>query len=69
MSRIFVRPVWHMLLLLSGLACAPATRADALSATQILREGGCGGILPAAPTLHHSALLDRAARHCSALRR
>ncbi len=37
-------------------------RADALSAIQILREGGCGGTLPAAPPLHHNALLDRAAQ-------
>jgi uncharacterized protein YkwD len=39
----------------------PAARADALSAVQLLREGGCGGILPPARPLRHSALLDRAA--------
>jgi uncharacterized protein YkwD len=36
-------------------------QADALSAVQLLREGGCGGILPAAKPLHQNALLDRAA--------
>jgi uncharacterized protein YkwD len=36
-------------------------QADAVSAVQLLREGGCGGILPPARPLHHSALLDRAA--------
>jgi uncharacterized protein YkwD len=49
-------------LLLAGLAAATTARADALSAVQILREGGCGGTLPAAPPLHHNALLDRAAQ-------
>jgi hypothetical protein len=29
---------------------------------QVLREGGCGGILPPARTLEHDALLDRTAR-------
>jgi uncharacterized protein YkwD len=32
-----------------------------VSAVQLLREGGCGGILPPARPLHHNALLDRAA--------
>jgi uncharacterized protein YkwD len=52
---------WHLWLLLGGL-CAPlATWADAVSAVQVLREGGCGGILPPARPIHHSAQLDRAA--------
>jgi len=37
------------------------TRADALAAVQVLREGGCGGLMPAATPLHHNELLDRAA--------
>jgi len=45
-----------------GLCAAPASRADVMTEVQSLREGGCGGILPAAPALHHSALLDHAAR-------
>ncbi|HMK84527.1 MAG TPA: CAP domain-containing protein [Steroidobacteraceae bacterium] len=39
---------------------------DALSAVQLLREGGCGGILPAARALHHDGLLDRAAQQWAA---
>jgi uncharacterized protein YkwD len=38
-----------------------SAQADAVSAVQLLREGGCGGIQPPAPVLHHSALLDHAA--------
>jgi uncharacterized protein YkwD len=44
-----------------GLAASAAGRADALSAVQLLRQGGCGGLLPAAQPLHRSALLDHAA--------
>jgi hypothetical protein len=33
---------------------------------QVLREGGCGGILPAAQPLHRSAQLDRAAEQWAA---
>jgi len=47
-------------------ACLTMTsnaRADALSAVQVLREGGCGGLMPAAAPLHHSVVLDRAAEH------
>ncbi|HEX4150611.1 MAG TPA: CAP domain-containing protein [Steroidobacteraceae bacterium] len=40
---------------------AAGLRDDAIAAVQILREGGCGGIVPAARPLDHSALLDRAA--------
>src|SRR5277367_2890531 len=57
---------WHLWLLLGGL-CAPlATWADAVSAVQLLREGGCGGILPPARPVHHSAQLDRAAEQWAA---
>ena len=56
----------HRLGLFLAAVAAPAVvttaGADALSAVQILREGGCGGTLPAAPPLHHNALLDRAAQ-------
>jgi uncharacterized protein YkwD len=40
--------------------------ADVLGAVQNLREGGCGGTLPAAQPLHRSALLDRAAEQWAA---
>ena len=45
----------------SALAAAATSQADPLGAVQTLRQGGCGGILPAVPRLHHDALLDRAA--------
>jgi uncharacterized protein YkwD len=55
------------LVLVGGFSAALATWADdALSAVQLLREGGCGGILPAARPLHHNALLDRAAEQWAA---
>jgi uncharacterized protein YkwD len=44
-----------------GLCAALAARADAVSAVQLLREGGCGGMLPPAPLLHRNASLDHAA--------
>jgi uncharacterized protein YkwD len=49
-------------IMLGALAGSNIGRADALSAVQVLREGGCGGLLPAAQPLHRSALLDHAAR-------
>jgi uncharacterized protein YkwD len=55
------RQLWCLLPLLAGLSANPPAHADAVSAVQLLREGGCGGILPPARPLHHSALLDRAA--------
>jgi uncharacterized protein YkwD len=48
-------------ILTAGLAMTSATQADALSAVEVLREGGCGGLMPAAAPVHHSALLDHAA--------
>jgi uncharacterized protein YkwD len=50
----------------AALACmavgAAASPGDAtLEAVQLLREGGCGGTLPAARPLDHDASLDRAA--------
>jgi uncharacterized protein YkwD len=50
-----------LLVLLGALSTTLTAQADALSAVQLLREGGCGGILPPARPLHHNALLDRAA--------
>ena len=61
MNRVSHWRVLSLLFLVSApLAIAPA-RADTLSAVQVLREGGCGGILPAAQPVHHVQLLDRAA--------
>ena len=61
MNRLSHIQLWCLLLLSAGLSANPAARADAVSAVQLLREGGCGGILPPARPLHHNALLDRAA--------
>jgi uncharacterized protein YkwD len=49
-------------ILIAGFALNSNARADALAAVQVLREGGCGGLMPAAAPLHHSVVLDRAAQ-------
>jgi uncharacterized protein YkwD len=61
MNRFSQRQLWRLLVLFAGLSANPAARADAVSTVQLLREGGCGGIVPPVRPLHHSALLDRAA--------
>jgi uncharacterized protein YkwD len=61
MRPLSLAPLWGLLALCAGLAAPPSTQADALSAVQLLREGGCGGIMPAAQPLRHNLLLDRAA--------
>lgn len=48
-------------ILVAGFIMNSNAQADALSAVQVLREGGCGGLMPAAAPLRHSATLDRAA--------
>ena len=48
-------------ILTAGFAMPSIVQADALVAIQILRQGGCGGLMPAAAALHQSAVLDRAA--------
>jgi uncharacterized protein YkwD len=48
-------------ILTAGLTVHTNAQADALSAVQVLREGGCGGLMPAAAPLRHSTVLDRAA--------
>lgn len=59
-SSRWLNTLW---LLFAGLALAPAAPGrDALSAVQVLREGGCGGLVPLAPPLRHEVLLDRTAR-------
>jgi uncharacterized protein YkwD len=59
-------PLWRVLVLFAGLTASLATRADPLSAVQTLREGGCGGTLPASGPLNHNVLLDRAAEQWAA---
>ncbi len=53
-------------ILIGAFSWSGASVADVLSAVQLLREGGCGGLLPAAQPLHRSALLDRAVRDWAA---
>jgi uncharacterized protein YkwD len=57
---------WRLLALFAGLTASLGSRADVLSDVQLLREGGCGGILPPARPLHHNGLLDKAAEQWSA---
>ena len=62
------KPLLCLLAVLSGLAAA-RTRASepvSVSALQLLREGGCGGVLPPARPLQHLASLDRAAEQWAA---
>jgi uncharacterized protein YkwD len=51
----------RLLVLIGGLAACLSAQADPISALQLLREGGCGGILPPARPLRHITSLDRAA--------
>jgi uncharacterized protein YkwD len=60
------RTLCHLLALVGGLTSAVTAHADALSAVQVLREGGCGGTLPAAAPADHNLLLDRAAEQWAA---
>lgn len=46
---------------LLALMSSASARADALDDVQVLREGGCGGLLPARDPLHRLYALDRAA--------
>ena len=56
---------WARALIVSaGLVTGPAigSATDAFSAVQVLREGGCGGVMPAARPLRHDQALDEVAR-------
>ncbi len=61
MTRLSKRRFWALAILWGGASAGAVAQADALSAVQLLREGGCGGLLPAARPLHRNALLDRSA--------
>src|SRR5690349_8536658 len=50
-----------LFLFLLAAAVVPSAHADALSAVQELRQGGCGGVVPLARPLQRSTSLDRAA--------
>ena len=66
MNRLFHKQLWRILVLFVGLSATVTTWADAVSAVQLLREGGCGGVLPPARPLQHNASLDRAAEQWAA---
>src|SRR5215469_15526330 len=61
MTRPTARYVASLLVACAALCAASAARADALSVVQVLREGGCGGIVPAARPLAPNASLNRTA--------
>jgi uncharacterized protein YkwD len=61
MNRVSSRGPGGLLALLAALVAAPAARSDALSVVQMLRAGGCGGIVPIALPLHRNSSLDRLA--------
>jgi uncharacterized protein YkwD len=46
-----------------AMLAAPTARPDALSVVQMLRAGGCGGLVAAAGSLDHRLELDRAAEY------
>jgi uncharacterized protein YkwD len=52
---------WLSIMLLLAPLAAAAGDDDAVSAVQLLRIGGCGGMVPATPPLRHDPALDRAA--------
>lgn len=55
-----MRPLGRLVLLAAGFAACSAW-ADPMSAVQLLRISGCGGIMPAIAPLQHNVQLDRAA--------
>jgi uncharacterized protein YkwD len=66
LNRMSHWPLLSVLFLVSALMAIVPARADTLYAVQVLREGGCGGIVPAAQPVHHILLLDRAAEQWAA---
>lgn len=62
MKRLGHRLACGVLVLVAGSITPLTVQADPLYAVQVLRQGGCGGIFPAAPSLHHDLLLDRSAK-------
>jgi uncharacterized protein YkwD len=66
MNRLSGRVQWGLALLCVGLGATSVSRADALSAVQVLREGGCGGVVPAVRPLRRNAALDRVAQEWAA---
>jgi uncharacterized protein YkwD len=63
MLGVFITATAAGAIAVSAAAASPAANpaAEILSAVQLLREGGCGGIVPAARPLDHDRMLDQAA--------
>ncbi|HTT44037.1 MAG TPA: CAP domain-containing protein [Steroidobacteraceae bacterium] len=61
MTRSGSNPGTAWLLGLLAAVAAFAARADAVAAVQVLRAGGCGGLVPMAPVLRRSVALDQLA--------
>lgn len=61
MNRPTVSLLSRVLVLLGALFAGVTAQADAVAAVQVLREGGCGGLMPPAAPLHRITSLDRAA--------
>jgi uncharacterized protein YkwD len=59
-GTLFTKP-WRLAVGASLLATAALVDADPLSTVQMLRQGGCGGLVPIARPLKHNPLLDRVA--------
>jgi uncharacterized protein YkwD len=65
-NRFSQSQLWGLVILFGALSATLTAQADTLSAVQVLREGGCGGLVPAAQPVHHNLLLDRAAEQWAA---
>ena len=61
MHRLRRTGSWSALVFVVALLDAGVACSDAVTDVAVLRAGGCGGILPAAPSLRHDARLDRVA--------
>jgi len=66
LNRVSYWRLSSLLFLVSALLAIVPARADTVYAVQVLREGGCGGILPAARPVHHILMLDQAAEQWAA---
>lgn len=64
-NRVLRGLLWGLAVSCAGLVASPS-RADVLFAVRVLREGGCGGVLPGAPPLHRNDVLDRGAAEWAA---
>jgi uncharacterized protein YkwD len=66
LNRLSPSKLLGVAILIGSLSATAPARADTLAAVQILREGGCGGLLPQVARVRHNALLDLAAEQWAA---